>query len=189
MTQQIYILPLRQVGLSDIGIAGGKNASLGEMINNLDDLGIRIPDGFVITVHAYRAFIESSGLEKEIRRLVQAIDFDQVESLRRAGLQVRQLIRNSKFPSELSAAIIEAYHKLSKQYDQTDTDVAVRSARALGLEVAGVDLIRSRRGPLVLEVNSTPGLEGVESVCGVDVAGAIIASLERARPPRRPASP
>jgi len=128
MTQQIYILPLRQVGLSDIGIAGGKNASLGEMINNLDDLGIRIPDGFVITVHAYRAFIESSGLENEIRRLVQAIDFDQVESLRRAGLQVRQLIRNSKFPSALSAAIIEAYHQLSGQYDQTDTDVAVRSS-------------------------------------------------------------
>ncbi|HVW62401.1 MAG TPA: phosphoenolpyruvate synthase [Puia sp.] len=128
MTQQIYILPLRQVGLSDIGIAGGKNASLGEMINNLDDLGIRIPDGFVITVHAYRAFIESSGLEEEIRRLVQAIDFDQVESLRRAGLQVRQLIRNSKFPPALSAAIIEAYHQLSKQYDQTDTDVAVRSS-------------------------------------------------------------
>ena len=52
--------------------------------------------------------------------------------------------------------------------------VAVRSARALGLGVAGVDLIRSTRGPLVLEVNSTPGLEGVESACAVDVAGAII---------------
>jgi len=73
--------------------------------------------------------------------------------------------------------------------------VAVRSARALGLEVAGVDLIRAQRGPLVLEVNSTPGLEGVEAVCGVDVAGAIIARLEQARPEpprheksRRPAS-
>ena len=52
--------------------------------------------------------------------------------------------------------------------------VAVRSAQALGLGVAGVDLIRSVRGPLVLEVNSTPGLEGVEKACGVDVAGAII---------------
>jgi len=60
---------------------------------------------------------------------------------------------------------------------QATTDeqaVAIRSARALGLEVAGVDLIRSAKGPLVLEVNSTPGLEGVEAVCGVDVAGAII---------------
>jgi ribosomal protein S6--L-glutamate ligase len=55
-----------------------------------------------------------------------------------------------------------------------EQDVAVRSARALGLAVAGVDLIRSARGPLVLEVNSTPGLEGVETSCRVDVAGAII---------------
>jgi len=66
-----------------------------------------------------------------------------------------------------------------------EQDVAVRSARALGLEVAGVDLIRSKRGPLVLEVNSTPGLEGVEAACGVDVAGAIITRLEAAVPPVR----
>src|SRR6187399_1770234 len=121
MSQSLYTLPLRRVGLSDIGIAGGKNASLGEMINNLGDLGILIPDGFVITVHAYRVFIESSNLDHEIRRLVKTIDFDSVESLRRAGLQIRQLIRNSKFPPALSAAIIEGYHQLSKQYDQTDT--------------------------------------------------------------------
>ena len=57
---------------------------------------------------------------------------------------------------------------------------ATATARALGLEVAGVDLIRSRRGPLVLEVNSTPGLEGVEAVCGVDVAGAVLARVEAA---------
>lgn len=56
----------------------------------------------------------------------------------------------------------------------------MRSARALGLAVAGVDLIRSQRGPLVLEVNSTPGLEGVEGVCSVDVAGTIIQHLEQA---------
>nr|WP_176339296.1 30S ribosomal protein S6--L-glutamate ligase [Xanthomonas hortorum] len=60
-----------------------------------------------------------------------------------------------------------------------EQEVAVRSARALGLAVAGVDLIRSNRGPLVLEVNSTPGLEGVEGVCGVDVAAAIIEHLEQ----------
>lgn len=60
-----------------------------------------------------------------------------------------------------------------------EQEVAVRSARALGLAVAGVDLIRANRGPLVLEVNSTPGLEGVEGVCGVDVAAAIIEYLEQ----------
>ncbi len=55
--------------------------------------------------------------------------------------------------------------------------VAIRAARVLGLGVAGVDLIRAKRGPLVLEVNSTPGLEGIEAVCGVDVAGRIVEHL------------
>ena len=123
-----FIVPLSKVGLADIGIAGGKNASLGEMINNLTVLGIRIPDGFVITVLAYRQFLEANGLEQEIRRLVGSIDFDSVESLRRAGLQIRQGIRNSKFPPALSAAIIEAYQALSQQYGQSVTDVAVRSS-------------------------------------------------------------
>ena len=57
---------------------------------------------------------------------------------------------------------------------RAEAETAVRAARILGLGVAGVDLIRSERGPLVLEVNSSPGLEGIETVTGVDVAGAII---------------
>jgi ribosomal protein S6--L-glutamate ligase len=56
---------------------------------------------------------------------------------------------------------------------------AVRSAEVLGLNVAGVDLLRSSRGPVVVEVNSSPGLEGMEQASGADVAGAIIAFLER----------
>ncbi len=57
--------------------------------------------------------------------------------------------------------------------------VAVRAARSLGLYIAGVDLIRSRRGPLVLEVNSTPGLEGIENICGLDIAGEIVGFVEK----------
>ena len=69
-----------------------------------------------------------------------------------------------------------------EQATAIEQDVAVRAARGLGLEIAGVDLIRSQRGPLVLEVNSTPGLEGIEQVCGEDVAGYIIEHLnERTR--------
>ncbi|PNS07386.1 30S ribosomal protein S6--L-glutamate ligase [Solilutibacter silvestris] len=55
-----------------------------------------------------------------------------------------------------------------------EVEVAVRAAKVLGLGIAGVDLIRSRRGPLVLEVNSSPGLEGIEAATAVDIAGAII---------------
>ncbi len=58
-----------------------------------------------------------------------------------------------------------------------EQEVAIRAARVLGLEVAGVDLIRSQRGPLVLEINSTPGLEGIEQVCAEDVAGYVIEHL------------
>jgi pyruvate, water dikinase len=128
MSSSTYILNLKQVGLDDIAVAGGKNASLGEMINNLSQLGIRIPGGFVITVAAYRKFIEVNKLDQEIRRFIESIDFSNVESLRRAGLQIRQLIRNSKFPPELSSTIIDQYKVLSGEYGQPDTDVAVRSS-------------------------------------------------------------
>lgn len=64
---------------------------------------------------------------------------------------------------------------------ENEKDVAVRAARSLGLNVAGVDLIRAQRGPLVLEVNSTPGLEGIEQVCAEDVAGAIVDHIAGSR--------
>jgi pyruvate,water dikinase len=122
------IVSLSDVCINDLDRVGGKNASLGEMMFHLSSLGIRIPDGFVITVDGYRSFCSFNQLENRIRALVEAIDHDNVESLRRAGQQVRQLIRNSKFPPELSAAIIEAYGQLSASYQQEATDVAVRSS-------------------------------------------------------------
>ena len=63
--------------------------------------------------------------------------------------------------------------------DAQEIDTAVRAARTMGLNIAGVDLLRSKRGPLVLEVNSSPGLEGIEGTTGVDIAGEIIAYIER----------
>ena len=65
------------------------------------------------------------------------------------------------------------------QLNAAETDTALRAARVMGLNVAGVDLLRSRRGPLVLEVNSSPGLEGIEAATGVDVAGEVIEYLVR----------
>jgi pyruvate,water dikinase len=123
-----FILGLDQAGIDDIALVGGKNASLGEMIRHLTGLGIAIPDGFIITAEAYRHFIACNDLDKKIVALVTAIDYDNIESLRRAGLQIRGIIRNAKFPSDLSAGIIEAYYTLSAQHGQETTDVAVRSS-------------------------------------------------------------
>jgi ribosomal protein S6--L-glutamate ligase len=69
-----------------------------------------------------------------------------------------------------------------------ETDVAIHAARVMGLGIAGVDLLRSHRGPLVLEVNSSPGLEGIEAASGVDVAGAIIDHLAGGVRRKTPAS-
>jgi pyruvate,water dikinase len=128
MKNNKFIMNLDQIGINDIELVGGKNASLGEMLQNLSSFGINIPDGFVITVNAYQAFIEYNQLDALIRSFMKGIDVNNIESLRRGGLQIRQLIRNSKFPSDLSKQIIEAYQTLSKQYDQDLTDVAVRSS-------------------------------------------------------------
>ena len=123
-----FIVQLEQVGMQDINWVGGKNASLGEMLQHLTKVGIKIPGGFVITTYAYSRFIHSNNLDAEIRSIVKQIDYSNVESLRRAGLAVRNLIQNARFPSELSGQIVDAYYVLSKKYGQDITDVAVRSS-------------------------------------------------------------
>ncbi len=128
MDKSIYLADLDSVGLKDIELVGGKNASLGEMLQNLTSLGIQIPNGFIVTVAAYREFIRFNNLDETIRSIINQIDFDDIESLRRGGLAARQLLKNSKFPKELSEAIIQKYHELSRRYDQEVTDVAVRSS-------------------------------------------------------------
>ncbi|MEO9211446.1 MAG: phosphoenolpyruvate synthase, partial [Ginsengibacter sp.] len=123
-----FILELSEVGINDIEKVGGKNASLGEMIQNLSSLGINIPNGFVITVAAYREFLQYNNLEGTIRHIVGSIDYDNIESLRRGGQQVRILLQNGRFPKEMSEVIIKAYEELSSDYQQDYTDVAVRSS-------------------------------------------------------------
>jgi pyruvate,water dikinase len=123
-----FILELSEVGINDIETVGGKNASLGEMIQNLSTLEINIPNGFVVTVAAYREFLEYNNLEGTIGHIINSIDYDNIESLRRGGQQVRLLLQNGRFPKEMSEMIIKAYEKLSSNYNQEFTDVAVRSS-------------------------------------------------------------
>ncbi len=123
-----YTLPLKNVGIYDIPLVGGKNASLGEMLQNLSDLGVTIPDGFVVTVNAYYTFLKHNALDESIKATVDAIDYDNIESLRRGGMQIRQSFLNGKFPDEMRKEITNCYLGLSAQYGQEMTDIAVRSS-------------------------------------------------------------
>jgi len=123
-----YTLPLEKVSLDNIDVVGGKGASLGEMIGNLSSLGIKIPSGFAITVDAYWQYLEHNNLQSIIRRLINEIEIDNLVSLRRSALQVRQLISNGQFPENLETEIKNHYKELSLKYGQEATDVAVRSS-------------------------------------------------------------
>lgn len=122
------VLELKNVGINDIDIAGGKNASLGEMIQNLSHIGVKVPDGFVITVESYREFLRFNDLEKKIEKLVNSTDIDNLEQLRSCGASVRNLIIKGQFPDEVSKQVTEAYSDLSERYKQFNVDVAVRSS-------------------------------------------------------------
>lgn len=121
------ILWYQEVNNQDVGIVGGKNASLGEMIQQLKPKGVNVPEGFATTAYAFRHFIECAGIEEKLRDLFAKMDINDVSSLQKTGKKARSLILNTPFPQELKAAITEAYHELCQRYGE-ETDVAVRSS-------------------------------------------------------------
>ncbi len=123
-----YIVWLDEVGIEDIGLVGGKNASLGEMIRSLSSLGINIPYGFVVTSEAYYEFVRYNSLEKKIKGTLSGLDPNNVEDLAKRTYEVRELIKGGEFPPEIEEGIKEYYNKLSKKYGSFAIDVAVRSS-------------------------------------------------------------
>lgn len=121
------VLWLDSVCLDDIAIVGGKNASLGEMIQQLSPQGINVPSGFAITAYAYRHFIEQTGLEANLRQLLSGFDVADVTTLQQRGRQARSLMLNAPFPADLEQAILDAYGVMSDRYGK-GVDVAVRSS-------------------------------------------------------------
>ncbi|TAD84955.1 MAG: phosphoenolpyruvate synthase, partial [Oscillatoriales cyanobacterium] len=121
------ILWFDEVGIGDIPLVGGKNASLGEMIQQLTPKGVNVPNGFATTAYAYRYFIESAGLDSKLRELFADLEVENVNNLRQKGKQARSLILETPFPRDLQAAIASAYDKLCDRYGES-TDVAVRSS-------------------------------------------------------------
>ncbi|EDP74570.1 pyruvate, water dikinase [Hydrogenivirga sp. 128-5-R1-1] len=128
MDKEALVLWLDELSIEDIPVAGGKNASLGEMIKNLSPLGINIPYGFVVTSIAYYKFIEFNKLKEKIREALEGLNVNDVADLAKRGYAVRELIKGGEFPPELEELIKEYYNKLSERYNTHAVDVAVRSS-------------------------------------------------------------
>ncbi|MEO1801902.1 MAG: phosphoenolpyruvate synthase [Cyanobacteria bacterium J06629_2] len=114
--EQALVLWFEDVGMDDVSLVGGKNASLGEMIQQLTPKGINVPGGFATTAHAYRYFIEQAGLETKLRQLFSDLNVEDLSNLRSRGKQARALILNTPFPEELNTAITEAYSQLCQRH-------------------------------------------------------------------------
>jgi pyruvate,water dikinase len=114
------------IGLSDIEEVGGKNASLGEMVSNLSDLGVRVPDGFATTSAAFRRFIGDTGLAERISEQLKGLDTDDTRALAETGKAIREEVANQPFPEDLEADVRAAYEKLVDGRDEVS--FAVRSS-------------------------------------------------------------
>ena len=122
-----YIRWFTEIGIGDVALVGGKNASLGEMYRELADSGVKVPNGFAVTADAYRHFLRSAKLDRSIADLIAGLDTSDVENLRLRGRRIRDAILASPFPADLENEILAAYEKLGS--DSTHpVDVAVRSS-------------------------------------------------------------
>jgi len=122
-----YIRWFGQTGIDDIHAVGGKNASLGEMYCELTSQGVKIPNGFATTTDGYRLFLEETGLDQEIPRILAGVDTADIEDLRQRGAKVRHTILEAELPRPFRLAIMEAYAALCREQGAT-VEVAVRSS-------------------------------------------------------------
>jgi pyruvate, water dikinase len=120
------VLWFSDLGLADLEQVGGKNSSLGEMVSNLANLGVRVPDGFATTAEAYRRFLGDTGLAEQINARLARLDTDDVQELARAGQEIRAAVAAQPFPADLEADIRSAYAKLAGPDGQAS--FAVRSS-------------------------------------------------------------
>ena len=124
---EALVIPFEKLRMNDVEQVGGKNSSLGEMISQLADTGVRVPGGFATTAQAYRDFLAQSGLDNKINAVLDALDVDDVNALVKAGAEIRQWIMDTPFPMDLTIAITEQYQRLVAD-STTDMSFAVRSS-------------------------------------------------------------
>lgn len=128
---EAYVIPLHQLGMDDVEKVGGKNASLGEMISNLTDLGVRVPGGFSTTAQAYRDFLDQPSDGKRLCERISAalgsLDVDDIEKLVATGKAIRAWVRTTPLPELLMTEISAAWHAMDSAHDG-ELSVAVRSS-------------------------------------------------------------
>ena len=120
-----YVIELDKLGMEDIELVGGKNASLGEMIGKLGKLGVSVPGGFATTAPAYRDFLRNDSLDDRIRDELANLDVDDIPSLTNAGRTIRNWISETPLPDQLMSDIETAWKRMS---NGNDIRVAVRSS-------------------------------------------------------------
>lgn len=115
------------IGIEDVPLVGGKNASLGEMYRELAAKGVKVPNGFAVTAQGYWDFLREAGLEATLRDTLKEVDARDLADLRRRGSCIRQAMLEASLPHTLERAILDAYARLSKEAPEP-VDVAVRSS-------------------------------------------------------------
>lgn len=122
-----YIRHFNEIDINDVPVVGGKNASLGEMFQNLTSKGVQIPDGFATTAEAYWHFLQEVHIQDEIFSLLAKLDTKEFSNLKEIGAAVRNTILETEIPEDIQDSIREGYDALSKKY-KGDISLAVRSS-------------------------------------------------------------
>ncbi len=122
------ILNFNQVGMNDVEKVGGKNASLGEMIQHLAKADVLVPGGFATTAESFFHFLQTNNLQTKINDLLAALDVDDVNALREAGSTIRHWVLDADFPEDFEQAITTHYQTLCDEAGVADLAVAVRSS-------------------------------------------------------------
>lgn len=123
-----YVKFFDEISIGDIAQVGGKNANLGEMVNNLKSFGIRVPNGFALTSNAYKTVLKENHLVDKIKQILEELDISDIAGLSRIGKKIRDLICNVDISKEMEEEIIQAYRKLSLEYKTKNLSVAIRSS-------------------------------------------------------------
>ncbi len=122
-----FIKWFREINIDDVAEVGGKNASLGEMYQNLTSQGVKVPNGFAVTAKAYRYFLKENDLETKLHKILDNLDYDDVSALQKAGSECRRLIYQATLPSDIKDEIIAGYRELKREYGDS-LSLAVRSS-------------------------------------------------------------